>query len=112
MPVRIQRKRTAGWRKPEGAVNVDRNTEWGNPFKQGETPDPDYLGILGIESEYINPYIVKDNEHAVRLFRDLTDKLPDFRKRAKEALQGKTLMCWCNEDQPCHADVLLEIANN
>lgn len=28
-----------------------------------------------------------------------------------EALRGKDLACWCPLDQPCHADVLLEIAN-
>ncbi|WP_269076435.1 DUF4326 domain-containing protein [Sphingobium cupriresistens] len=26
-------------------------------------------------------------------------------------LRGKNLACWCPLDQPCHADVLLEIAN-
>uniref|UniRef100_UPI003F65B855 DUF4326 domain-containing protein n=1 Tax=Rhodococcus opacus TaxID=37919 RepID=UPI003F65B855 len=26
-------------------------------------------------------------------------------------LHGKDLACWCPLDQPCHADVLLEIAN-
>jgi hypothetical protein len=32
MPKRIQRKRTKGWRMPEGAVYVGRPTKWGNPF--------------------------------------------------------------------------------
>lgn len=26
-------------------------------------------------------------------------------------LSGHDLMCWCPLDQPCHADVLLELAN-
>jgi len=26
-------------------------------------------------------------------------------------LRGKNLMCWCEIGAPCHADVLLEIAN-
>ena len=26
-------------------------------------------------------------------------------------LRGKNLACWCPLDQPCHADVLLDIAN-
>jgi hypothetical protein len=29
---RLQRKRTKGWRMPEGAVYVGRPTVWGNPF--------------------------------------------------------------------------------
>lgn len=32
MPVRIQRRRTRGWRMPEGAVYVGRPGPWGNPF--------------------------------------------------------------------------------
>lgn len=28
-----------------------------------------------------------------------------------ESLRGKNLACWCPLDQPCHADVLLELAN-
>lgn len=31
-PKRIQRKRTKGWRMPEGAVSVCRPSIWGNPF--------------------------------------------------------------------------------
>ena len=27
------------------------------------------------------------------------------------ALRGRDLCCWCPPDSPCHADVLLEIAN-
>ena len=27
------------------------------------------------------------------------------------ALHGKDLACWCSLDEPCHADVLLELAN-
>lgn len=36
-PQRIQRKRTKGWRAPEGAVYVGRGTKWGNPFAVGKT---------------------------------------------------------------------------
>ena len=34
-PKRIQRKRTKGWRMPEGAVYVGRGTKWGNPYPVG-----------------------------------------------------------------------------
>lgn len=33
--------------------------------------------------------------------------LDDIRRE----LAGRDLMCWCRTGQPCHADVLLEIAN-
>jgi hypothetical protein len=26
-------------------------------------------------------------------------------------LRGKNLACWCKPGQPCHADILLELAN-
>jgi hypothetical protein len=26
-------------------------------------------------------------------------------------LRGRDLACWCPLDEPCHADVLLEVAN-
>lgn len=38
-PRRIQRRRSKGWRAPDGAVYVGRGSKWGNPFalrtKQG-----------------------------------------------------------------------------
>ena len=36
---------------------------------------------------------------------------PWGRDRVRSELAGRDLTCWCPEDQPCHADVLLEIAN-
>jgi hypothetical protein len=32
-------------------------------------------------------------------------------ERMRQQLGGKNLACWCPIDQPCHADVLLELAN-
>ncbi len=29
----------------------------------------------------------------------------------RSELRGRDLCCWCPLDQPCHADVLLELAN-
>ena len=31
--------------------------------------------------------------------------------KALPELRGKDLACWCKEGEPCHADVLLELAN-
>ncbi|MGO8055976.1 DUF4326 domain-containing protein, partial [Rhizobium leguminosarum] len=38
--------------------------------------------------------------------------LPFTMKQVRHELRGKNLACWCPLDQPCHADVLLEIANS
>lgn len=35
-----------------------------------------------------------------------------LREKAKTDLRGKNLACWCASETPCHADVLLEIANS
>jgi hypothetical protein len=34
-----------------------------------------------------------------------------FSSREAAELLGKDLACWCPLGQPCHADVLLELAN-
>ena len=82
-PLRQQRMRTKGWRKPKGAVCVSRPSKWGNPFKS------------------IHPMV------AVTLFEDLI--LPDL---DVSPLKGVVVLCWCSEDEPCHADVLAWAAND
>jgi len=100
-PERIQLKRTKGWRKPEGAVSVARGTEWGNPFRVGDQVELDGQAVT-ISSEL-----------AVALYAGwLIDRFgDDADERAATALAGKTLMCWCRVGDPCHGDLLLEIAN-
>ena len=96
-PRRIQRRRTRGWRMPEGVVYVGRPTKWGNPFRVE-------FGVT--------------REDACRYFRDalLNPAMAgnDITNVAaiRAELRGKDLACWCRLDQACHADVLLEIANS
>lgn len=103
-PRRIQRKRVKGWKAPKGAVYVGRPTKWGNPFCKGT------LLIRGpLENGDVQR--LESNEDLVDVFRLKTLTNPDYRARAKRELRGKDLLCWCPLDQPCHADVLLELAN-
>ncbi len=90
-PKRIQRKRTKGWKMPVGAVYVGRPTYWGNP----------HYVVNGDQSVCVNQY----REHILLEF-------PEIAVNARRELRGKDLACWCKLDQPCHADVLLEIANS
>ena len=98
MPVRIQRKRTKGWRMPEGAVYVGRPSRWGNQFRVDDD--------LGRWLEW-------DRETVVELHRLwvtapwMEASLPYF----LAPLRGHDLVCWCPLSSPCHADVLLELAN-
>ena len=113
MPRRIQLKRTRGWRKPAGAVVVSRPSRWGNPVRwvanktfdpaTGEThpADPEEarrISVQGFRS------VLADDELR-RLYAYPSDD------EIVEELAGKDLACWCPDGSPCHATVLLEIAN-
>lgn len=66
-------------------------------------------------SGYGNPFTISDCGSAVEAvarFRALVEGSSEEFSVVKniEALRGKNLACWC-KGGPCHADVLLEIAN-
>ncbi|NKS29268.1 DUF4326 domain-containing protein [Rhodococcus hoagii] len=109
MPQRIQRQRTKEWRMPAGAVYVGRPTKWGNPYCVGD--ESAFIGgdqVFNLDDEPLN------HREVVELFRIALDRyvLPRITKEQIRAeLAGRDLACWCPLDQPCHADVLLEIAN-
>jgi hypothetical protein len=105
-PKRIRLSRRKGYRKPEGAISVARPSKWGNRHRVGPTQ-----GLCG-------SYCI-DRQRAVDLYReDLEIALgfgggtisPQVVEDLAE-LRGHDLACWCPLDQPCHADVLLEVAN-
>lgn len=87
-PLRIRRKRTKGWRRPEDAVIVDRTSRWGNPYEVKE------FGRVEAIAMY---------ERWLLGNTDLIAQLPDLR--------GKRLACFCKLNEPCHADVLARLAN-
>ena len=123
-PKRIQRKRTKGWRMPEGAVYVGRPTRWGNDIKVGDCLDCGY-------GEHDGEHRPMDAATVVQQYRVVEEALewaegvigsrtPEenrlcgvsgIRVDRYEDIRGKDLACWCPLDQPCHADVLLELAN-
>lgn len=136
-PKRIQLRRTKGWRKPEGAVPVARPTRFGNPFRAVKSECCGYWDVRddnGVTYLVDHPYVHQEHvranratwttrdeatREAVRLYREeLTYWLGGGRMawdsdmaEAVRGLRGHDLACWCPLDQPCHADVLLEIAN-
>jgi hypothetical protein len=105
-PVRLQLSRRKGFdlqalsRATNGlpAVNVARPSRWGNPYRIGSR-DRRAGGIL-------------DAATAVERFTNalVTGRLSVTEAMAAEQLRGRNLACWCKGD-PCHADVLLELAN-
>lgn len=101
-PKRIQRSRAKGWRMPEGAIYVGRPTKWGNPWKVA----PRTVVIQGVQVTY------DDHDGPVAAFRHyVTHDGASIAEAARTELRGHDLACWCDLDQPCHADVLLELAN-
>lgn len=102
MPERIQLRRVKGWRLPERARSVARPTKWGNDFPVGFVCD---LNIGGIHSFVV----VRDRGHAVDLF--ISWQARSLERAARTELAGLDLACWCPLDEPCHADVLLALAN-
>jgi hypothetical protein len=125
---RLQRQRRKGWRMPEGAVYVGRPSLWGNPWSlrdigqqfpvltASERPAvavwkyrQDIEAGLGLLSDF---YEIGSEREAERHAKEI-DRLgiSTMAEYAAIALRGKDLVCWCPLDQPCHADVLLELAN-
>lgn len=111
IPKRTQRKRTKGWRKPPEAVIVTRGTKWGNPFAVGKDGVTDADMAVDLFELHVNPY----RHHGPPVNGS---KLDDYYismcniEEIQLELRGKDLCCWCALGEPCHADVLLEIANS
>jgi len=107
MPKRIQRKRTKGWRMPENAVYVGRPTKYGNPFTG---PDAVEKYKNAVSQCPVPDSVYKDwTNHNGKIW--ILNILAYKKTHWLEELRGKDLACWCPLDKPCHADILLEIAN-
>jgi hypothetical protein len=130
MPERIRLRRTKGWRKPEGAIVVSRPSRWGNPYRVGDLirdPVNSFNPIAGHvynDVERVGVYERKSYDGStysvtVRRVTDRADAVALYRRWiAFECdgfdtldLRGHDLACWCPLDEPCHADVLLKLAN-
>lgn len=126
-PLRIQRRRTCGWRMPEGAVYVGRRTKWGNPFAPGMDQELRFSGVKIRPDDEANPdglwawrHMPISLDTAIALYRDALQVIdsPLYEQPldvtvddVRRELAGLDLACYCALDQPCHADVLLEVAN-
>lgn len=83
----VRNVRVSGKSDPK-TVYVGRPTKWGNPF------------IIGRDGT---------REEVVAMYRERLLLTPPLLESLHE-LTGKNLSCWCAPEQ-CHADVLLELAN-
>lgn len=131
MAKRIQRKRTRGWEAPldehgRRPVYVGRGSRWGNPIRLDDVA----AQYPSLDPVQVATLVVRDFEslsHHGRLY------LPNWRyadgtrgpldltyppvEEIRSELAGRDLMCWCRTEDddgnpvPCHATILLEIAN-
>ena len=83
--------RRKGWRKPVNTVYVGRPGRFGNPF----------------------PVEQLGRNEAIRRYEEWIQapEQKDLLDKAKAALRGKNLGCWCRPSLPYHADVLLRLVN-
>jgi hypothetical protein len=127
-PKRIQRRRVKGWKMPPNTVYVGRPTKWGNPWSVGShtlTPAGKTKSLRKIVRLYRAWMVGTFTERAIEKIIGDGTKVPKqpmamlhwlmvrgaLRNQLSE-LRGKDLACFCPLDQPCHADVLLELANS
>ena len=90
MPIRIQRRRTRGWKMPPNTVYVGRPTKWASPFR-------------------IGPHMTA--AQTVQAYARWMETMPTLAADACRELRGKNLACWCRLDEPCHAGFLLRLVN-
>jgi hypothetical protein len=122
-PIRVQRKRAKGYRMPENTKSVTRPGKFGNPYKIGmhnifdikDTTTGKTLKDYLIEKNGENKYHTV--EDVLLAYRQKINGSQAMQRVVKHYLKGKNLACFCplTDDKgkyvPCHADILLEIAN-
>lgn len=80
---------------PKGAIYVGRPTKWGNPHII-------HTWCATCQKQH-------SREEAIALFR--AELSPELKAMARNELRGKDLVCWCRP-LSCHAEVLVEVAND
>jgi len=95
---------------PEGAIYVGRSSDWGNPFRVGKSACLKTAAKWGWKLRFPEHVTATVDEALMQFCLCLSfDEASHYALR--QELRGKDLACWCPLDQPCHADVLLEMAN-
>jgi hypothetical protein len=103
---------------PANTVKVDRSTRWGNPFDVREYGHDLALRLFedtlrgcfsrANVADVDAPTAEMIYEAHCRWVRHIGGHPVE---RARTELRGRHLACWCANDQPCHAEILLRVAN-
>ena len=97
-PQRVQLKRSAGWKMPANTLKVDRTTRWGNPFTPADCGS--VAAAVAQHGRWMRGEIAAPGGVE-----------PPTAEAIRAALAGRNLACWCPAHGPCHAELLLAIAN-
>lgn len=121
-PKRVQMTRNHPWRAEHpDAVIVARPSKWGNPFKvtrMRDAVDGVLVWFVDDARDPLRPGLASfgqgRSEWPERMA--LVVAVEAFEREVAPTLDlaplvGRDLACWCPLDQPCHGDVLLELAN-
>lgn len=102
---RIQRKRTKGWKMPVNTKYVGRPTKWGNPFRVDDLGAKEAVCLYKecLLNNSITYYYFDEIEARIQYdrFKWMAENL--------DQLRGYNLACFCNINEPCHVDVLIEL---
>jgi hypothetical protein len=90
------------------AKRVTRPGKWGNPFTIADT-----AARCDLDSAAAQARAVALCEQWLRGTLDpkLSPGVPPSRMEIRAELKGHNLACWCRPGTPCHAEVLIELAN-
>jgi hypothetical protein len=115
-PQRMQVSRRAGFNLQQAshALNglpaklVTRPGRWGNPFSVEEVARRFGLDRTAAQAKAVAlcGHWLKGN-----LGQKLSPRPPPSRETVRAELKGYNLACWCKPGTPCHADILIELAN-
>jgi hypothetical protein len=106
MAERVRLSRAKGFRLAEDVINVARPGKLGNPF---------VVGRDGTRAECVHLFALMCGGFLVLTCIPTLDEQRAYMEHLKVVLprlKGRDMACWCALDgKPCHADVLLKLAN-
>lgn len=117
-PQRIQRKRTKGFKLPPNTLCATRPGKFGNPFrvgmyvKLGNGGDGmTYLACTDKRNATADYTYIDTTQQAVDIYREYRRRYPLSSELLAQLRAAEWIACYCQLNEPCHTDVLLEIAN-
>ena len=115
-PQRMQLSRKAGYSLQATsqtlnglpAKRITRPGPWGNPFSIDDTAKRYKLEPGAAQAKAV---ALCGQWLTGKLDRKLSPGDPPNRETIRAELAGHNLACWCRPGTPCHADILIELAN-